>query len=290
MHHIRYELGIRPVVTSEALHFGTLIHAGLEAGWRAPKEEKLNDALAAIAAGEADPYERAKAEVMIAGYHERWVDEPYETLAVECSFEAPLINPSTGKPSRTWKLGGKLDAVVRDLRDGRTLIVEHKTSSEDVGAGSVYWQRLLLDSQVSTYYEGAEALGFKVDACLYDVLAKPRLIPLKANSKRAEPESPDQYKARMIELIAADPNLFYQRGDVVRLEGERAEFLFEVWQQAKMLHESRQSGFAPRNTDSCFKWNRPCEYLEVCAGRQSLDDPSRFRKLEDVHPELGEKA
>jgi hypothetical protein len=39
------------------------------------------------------------------------------------------------------------------------LVVEHKTSSEDVTPGSFYWSRLRMDGQVSVYFDGARALG-----------------------------------------------------------------------------------------------------------------------------------
>lgn len=285
-HRIEYELGYRSAVTADALRFGTLIHAGLEAWWRAPLEARLDDALAAIAAGEAEPFDRVRAEVLVTGYHHRWIAEPYETLAVEVEFDTELRNPETGRPSKTWRLGGKLDAVARDMRDGRIVVVEHKTSGEDIGVGSSYWRKLQLDSQVSTYFEGAKALGFEVDAVLYDVIAKSKLRPYEKNSKREAVETPEEFKQRLIEQVAEVPDRFYQRGEVVRLEEERREFLFEVWQQAKLLQESRVAGFAPRNTASCFTWGKPCPYWAHCAEGASLDDTTKFRKLEHVHPEL----
>jgi hypothetical protein len=69
-----------------------------------------------------------------------------------------LINPATGRASQTRQLGGKLDVLVRD-QDSRALIIEHKTSSEDLGPGSDYWRRLRMDPQISTYFVGARALG-----------------------------------------------------------------------------------------------------------------------------------
>lgn len=99
----------RSVEASNALRFGTLIHLGLEAWW---KTVDLEAAFAAMA-GESDPFERAKAEELLRGYHFRWRNEPIEVLAVEKKFVAPLVNPDTGAESRTWQRGGKMDAIAR---------------------------------------------------------------------------------------------------------------------------------------------------------------------------------
>jgi len=46
--------------------------------------------------------------------------------------------------------------------------------------GDQYWRQFTFDSQVSTYLEGAAALGVKPSACLDDVLGKPALRPAAA--------------------------------------------------------------------------------------------------------------
>jgi hypothetical protein len=104
-----YELRRRPASESDALRFGTLMHRGLEVWWQTVNLEAALHAMA----GEADPFERAKAEELMRGYHLRWKDEPLDVLAVEAEFVAPLVNPDTGAPSKTWELAGKIDAIVR---------------------------------------------------------------------------------------------------------------------------------------------------------------------------------
>lgn len=302
-HDYRYEQGIVPIVEDDNLSFGTLIHHALEAWWTAPLDQRLDRALLALDhhADKADPYAYARAEVMICGYHSRWSAEPYETLAVEVTFRAPLVNPASGRSSRTFELGGKIDAIVRDLR-GRTLLVEHKTAAGEISLGSTYWQRLRLDSQISTYYRGAEALGYAIDGCLYDVLGKPAQRPLKATpeearkftkdgklyaNQRLEDEAPSEYRARVVAAVAEEPDAYFVRGEVVRLEEDLEEAAVDAWLTAEYLRESRAAGRAPRNPDACFRYNRACEYLDVCSKQARIDDPARFRIISDVHPELG---
>lgn len=235
-----------------------------------------------------DPFDLARAEAMLRGYDARWGDEmaDYEVVFVEAEFRAPLINPETGAASRTWQRGGKLDAGCIHRPTDRRLIVEHKHSTEDIGPGTPYWRKLQMDGQVSGYFVGADALGFKAEACLYDVLGKPKLRPYEPGKKRAVAESPGEYRDRCIEAIASEPNAYFQRGEVVRLEAEAAEALFDDWQTAVQMREAQRLGRFPRNPDACFKWGRACSFFEVCTGQASVSDPTRFRQSEHVNPEL----
>jgi len=97
------------VESADALRFGKLLHKGLETWWTTVD---LDVSLAAMT-GARDDFERAKAEELLRGYHFRWKDEPLEVVAVEAQFAAPLINPATGAASKTFALGGRIDAVAR---------------------------------------------------------------------------------------------------------------------------------------------------------------------------------
>lgn len=328
LHYYRYGLGYRPAADASTLRFGSLIHAGLEAWWSDPNANHALDSALAAMAGEADPFERAKAEALLIGYDTRWSADRarYEVVGVEAEFRAPLVNPETGRPSQTWQLGGKIDALAHEVGTGRRLVVEHKTASEDIGVGTDYWRRLRMDGQVSTYYAGAAALGFPADACLYDVIKKPAQrpgsIPLldetgtkivldhagqrvrtKDGKKwretgdsaagyivQSRPETAEEFRARLRQVIAADPNAFFSRGDVVRLDGEVAEAVFDIWQIGQQLREADRLGRYPRNPGACLQYGRTCAFIGVCSGEASLDDPSLFKKLDTIHPELADQA
>ena len=327
-HRIAYREGIRPAQAAEALRFGTLVHRALEAWWRAGVD-RLAAALEALStAPDVDPYDLARAEALVIGYDARWGGAPLETLAVEVEFRAPLVNPATGAASRTYQIGGKLDAIARDVSTGRTLIVEHKTASAsvDLEAGAPYWRRLQLDGQVSMYFAGARALGFEPDACLYDVVAKPaqrpRQIPLvdeqgvrivvdqagervrTKDGKRwretadtaagyvvqTRPETVEEYRARLLDAIAEAPEQFYRRGEVVRLADEESDAAHDVWQTARAMREAELAGRAPRNVDACERYGSFCQFFDACTNTASLDDPIRFRRAERAHEELATNA
>ncbi len=301
-HHMSYELGYRSAADeAEALRFGTLIHTALEAWWRARDGERLTYALAALDPA-TDPYDYARAAEMVLGYDTRWSSEPLTMVAVEREFRAPMINPYTGAPSRTFQIGGKMDVLVIDQRDGRLYIIEHKTSSEDLSPGSMYWQLLRLDAQISMYYAGARGLGLDPAGVIYDVLGKPKLRPLKATpieqrqyrqkdgalyaNQRAEDETPDEYARRIRAAIIEDPDSYFVRGVVVRIGTEEADAQWDVWQQARLIREGELAKRWPRNPDGCRRYGRICSYFGVCTATETLDDPRLFVHVDNVHQEL----
>ena len=305
-----YEQRYRPIRTSGALRFGTLFHAALEAWWRAaqaPDADRYSaavDALQAAVTPETDEYELARAHALLVGYDTRWSEQALEVLAVEVEFATSLVNPETGASSKTWRMAGKLDAIVRDT-DGRVLIVEHKTSAEDISQGSEYWRRLQLDQQVSDYYVGARALGYDVAGCLYDVIGKPGLRPSRATApedrkykkdgtlyanQREDDESADAFRERMLEALAENPDRYFQRGPVVRLQEEERDAAFDGWQLGRLIREAQLANRWPRRVDSCVTFNRTCSFFDVCCKVASLEDPSLFRKAAAPHEELSAVA
>jgi hypothetical protein len=310
----RYVEGLVPLGEKAApLRVGTATHAGLEArakarmagsrdGWEAVEAELSKPP--ADLANALDPYDAQLVRELLRGYCVRWADEDVEYVAVEAEFEAPHTNPETGGVSRTWQHAGKMDGVVRV--GGRLLLLEHKTTSQDIGPGSTYWQALLLDPQVTLYFAGARALGHEVEGCLYDVIGKPKVRPLRATppearkytkagtlyaGQRETDESPEEYGARVREELAAHPDRYYQRGEVVRLERDEQAFAFDAWATGRQIADSMRLGRWPKNPDSCFKWGRPCEYFGVCTGTEADDDPTRWtRSGEWKHPELSARA
>lgn len=310
-HRFAYGMRRRPIHKDEALRFGSLWHKGQEAWWRTegPAEAKLEAALVTMRAPQLDkagkeiaqdPFALVMAEELMLAYTARWGSVTYRVLAVEAQFEMPLVNPTTGAPSRTFARGGKIDAVVEDAEQH---IVEHKTTTSDIELGSNYWKKVrALDSQVSTYLEGARSLGFKPKDCIYDVVRKPALRPLKATpvesrkytakgflyaNQREADETPDEYRLRLREDIAERVDRYFARGEIVRLEAEEEEHAHDVWQMTRLLREAETSGFAPRNPDACSQFSG-CPYLAVCQGEASIDDNSIFYTANTAHEELSE--
>lgn len=175
---------------------------------------------------------------------------------------------------------------------------ENKSTVEDIGAGSTYWRRLTIDVQVSMYLRAyQQAIGV-----IYNVLRKPLLKPLLATplesrqyrkkdgklyeNQREVDEPAQEYGARCLAAITADPDRYYQRGLIVRLDDERREADFDVWQTGSFISESKRLKMWPKNADACMHWNRACDFLPICAGETDASDPLLYVQLADPHPEL----
>jgi hypothetical protein len=190
-HDLRYRKRIERVETDAGpTRFGSLWHFGQEIYWLELKddESELHSrgiACTALAGSpEVDPYELAKATALLDGYGPYYADVSanWRVVAVEAEFRLPLINPETGRASRTYELGGKIDLIVEVLSGPHAgyYVVEHKTSSEDIKPGSIYWRKLRLDDQITIYVDGARSLGYPVRGVIYDVVQRPAMSPHKA--------------------------------------------------------------------------------------------------------------
>lgn len=263
---LRYQLELSTSDDSEALRFGTAMHKALEAWWSTPPESRRDAALAALRCG--DPFEQARAEALIIGYDVRWSGQELRAVAVEKEFRLPLVNPDTGAHSKTWQLAGKIDAIAVDQEE-RCFVVEHKTTSQAMGPGSDYVARLRLDGQISMYIEGAKALGHDPRGVVYDIIGKIALRPYQVGARRPVAETTDEYRARCLEAMADSPERYFQRVTVVRLEDEVIEFRREIWQQAVIMRDTARTGVAPRNPDSCSRFNSMCRYFPLCTGEAS---------------------
>lgn len=355
-HFYRYELGMRPVGPEpKALSLGTAIHHGLEAWWTAwmlaGGFDALRCAMAAFlaameSAADADPFEIARGEAMLAAYDTAWSRDTagIEVLGVELAFNRPLVNPANGQQADTWMLAGKIDALAQ-LCDGRVAIVEHKTRTGDASAGSDYRRALTLDPQISLYFHGVQSLSVEADTCLYDILRKPTQKPAVATppedleytkeksracrecskknavippphidpeigaicvdgriiteaprlkaSQRLVAETVEEYRARLTDVIAAAPESFLLRAEIVRPGDEADGHLWNAWHTVRAIegHRAavRQTGSVravPQHPGACFSHGSPCAYLPICEGIARADDDTQYRRLPVIQPEL----
>jgi PD-(D/E)XK nuclease superfamily len=279
-----------------ALRKGTEIHKIIGAYHRGEKPD-----LSALA-----PQDRA----LVRGYRAYWGD-PDRQIAVE-KTDVPfqiMIDPTT-------MVVGEFDGKGVRKDTNKKTIIEHKTSSEDITLGSAYWNKVVLvDSQVTSYLLASRIMNWGEVEVLYDVLLKPKTDRLHATpphkrkytkEKKDEPsrlyadqrdtdETDDELELRVLEDICKRPEHYYQRGTVVRLEADHEAHIRDVKGTVHLLQFAREMGEnIPRNTDSCFKYGRACDFYPVCSsGVDVMDDTfyqpktsSRQRdKAEQVEPE-----
>ena len=324
--------GYTPVEEAKALRLGTVWHLAMEAYLAGIRDgTAVLDGVAVIEAAGLDWVDLARLRPLFVGYCARWESEDrasMEVLSIEREFEHELLNPETGHASKTWIFQGRLDGEVRI--DAYHLVLEHKTSSEDISPGSDYWRQKRLDSQASNYLAATGAVGN-----LYDVARKPSFLPRTATpveqreytkpkdkqcpeckKKNAAPgpheidigegktalcadgrvvtdpggrlyanmrefdETPEEYEARVVEAIAADPATFYQRATVVRTADELREAAQDRWDNGRAIADAKRLGRFPRNTSACFALGRRCAFVDVCVGETDVTNTLRFAKKE----------
>lgn len=312
-----YEDLIRPVKASDALTFGTAMHSILEQYW-SPAENAEMKTLKTT----GDEYTDKTLMVLAQKYAEKWREadeEKYERVGAEIGFEAPLMNPDTEGVSKTFRLAGKIDAIAKEKATGKLVIIEHKTTSCDIGPGSEYWLKLPIDGQVSGYYVGAQSVGYDVENCLYDVIRKPTIRPgevpeLDENGMKIvvdaesgerifkkdgtprqstgegmvmmkRPETPDEWAQRLAADVDSRMDYYFARIEVARSQNDLIDYLFDMWAASHEIMDAERLGRWSRNPNSCNVFGK-CEYFDVCTNCASLDDINLFKKIDDANPEL----
>jgi|KBSSwiStaDraftv2_1062776.scaffolds.fasta_scaffold00132_49 hypothetical protein len=190
LHFYRYVLGIM-TPPNDTMRFGTVGHSALEAYFKAwiaynteaalwararteqtdggrPPDPRLPAALSVVDQSGLSPWDRIKLSMLVRAYDARWGGEDWEVIAVEQEFRYFLGEV---------EIGGKIDVIIRDRKDDRVYVVEHKTTGVDASLGGAYWEKLTIDTQVSIYIDGAGMLGYDVAGCIYDVLVRPKHEP-----------------------------------------------------------------------------------------------------------------
>ena len=325
----RYEIALRSRREATALRLGAAVHLGLELWSKGATPEAAMLAATdgyATCPPWAEPYEwqteRETVANLLAGYFWRYGNDTLEYVEIEKPWSMPLVNPATGRESRTYQLAGKRDGLVR-VPDARLFVLERKTTGEEIGPDSEYWLRLRCDQQISLYTLSALHEGHDVSGVLYDVIRKPtirpRQIPLldeaglkmvvdeatgeRMFNKDGKPrqsagpgmklatrqETPEEFGARLLADIEERPDYYFQRREVPRLEDDLQAFRLECWQQAQLLSDCRRWGRWFRNVgrNTCSF----CEYSRLCL--QSITvvpeaPPDGFEIANNVHPELTE--
>jgi hypothetical protein len=238
-----------PLIRPEALLRGSAVHRWLNAWW---------GTCGALADRDlpADPIARA----CCLGYAARYENgDPIDSRGIEFPFRTML-----GRV----EVAGNVDVLGADGPDinAPTILVEHKTTSADISPGSSYWQEVAVtDAQISMY--SAAFPGAKI---LYDVIRKPGLRKLRAGKPNEETD--DELVARCLDAMAKEPEKYFQRAMMVRLDHEHAPFVRDV----ELVDELRRRPEHPRNANACHSFGRRCGFFGVCWQGQSLDDDTKF--------------
>lgn len=167
-HFWHYEISMRSDEVTNALRIGGAWARATEARWRGADYDAA--LLFAIPAGiDMDAMSCNTVAALLAGYYDKY--GPIEDLAKihpEVQFDQELPGG--------WRAQGKMDGLGSD-KDGMSVIVEGKTTSDSLEPDSPYWDRLRFNIQLLQYVVAAHNEGWEIDRVIYDVCRKPQIKP-----------------------------------------------------------------------------------------------------------------
>jgi hypothetical protein len=280
----RYLQQLVPLQRDRNLHFGSLIHECLQS-WHAQRDlPEVLDLIDRLCMNRTQDEDQRRdwhlATAMMKGYAARYPAEEFEVIALEKAFEGPIVNPSTGAASRSFKLAGKVDGILRI--GGGFFILEHKTASQ---VDADYLEKLWTDFQITIYAHYVEqTMGIPITGILYNVLVKAKLQQSKGETeeefqtrraellaksktgkttaKRKLPESDEEFQQRLAEKYA-EPEMFHR--EMLYLSRDRFDILrSELWELTQAFLDARRRGVFYQNTAFCFNYQRPCPYFALC--------------------------
>lgn len=292
----RFNRQIVPAKPIRSLDVGSAVHAGLEFWFNFHLAAGAVDA--AVSRGAElglSVDDQIRVRVMLEGYCELYEQDDFEVVAIEDAFTLPLVNPKTGRISRTFAFRGKPDGVVK--KDGKYYILEHKTTSSIT---DVYIDRIDIDAQIALYGWALERMGTPIEGVIYDIIEKPgikwkvgetdeefeaRKAALAAKSKtgkstakKQEPDTYDTFLERCRNEVVAE---CFRRVEVPLTAERKREAIQNMWLTAK---DMMGAAIYP-NTGSCTKFDG-CPYLPLCRAHGDLTQCQDEYRTEAAHIEL----
>ncbi len=306
-YHNRYLENLVPLEQDDALFLGSIIHECLELHYKERASlAKINRNIDA-AYPLKDSNDRQKrdwhlAKAMMKGYVEHYAKENIEVVETELEFRIPIINPKTGRSSKSFELMGKVDGLV--CMDGAYFILEHKTAALITGD---YIEKLPLDFQINLY---AMALGkerqLPITGVIYNVIQKSKIRQKqgeteaqfeirrqelirksktgKTSARRQMPESDTDFQKRL-ESVYSSPNMF-ARETLYLSDADIDRTKQELWEITQEILDSRRRKHWSQNTDSCFRYYAPCMYFPLCRAHDNPNVKDNLYTKRPPHSEL----
>lgn len=214
----KYHENLEPVKKSDALTIGTNYHAKLE--------ELYRD-------GIVDVTESTKETAMALAYA-KYIFPHVKAQTVEQWYEMEI--------SPLGKLVGRVDGMTSE-----GLVIEHKTTSRDVGPEYEY--NLMWDEQILAYMflTGTRKM-------IYTVCKKPTI-------RQKKDESENDFFQRMVEWYDIDTDQKIRWFEVVRTDDEVNSWAAELF---SIIFHMQGNEVCYRNTLNCHSFGSDCPYKSIC--------------------------
>lgn len=298
---LRYRLGIRPVGKSKSLTIGTAVHAAIEAWYKGHIFPPLRFMQSVITHnGPHVEYDIVAAAVLFSVWQSKW--QPYDRHQV-----SHVEHVFTKKFGRTTVMG-KIDRMVGNV------VVDTKTTSEDISPGSRFWHVAEIDMQDTLY---AYVMG--TNNTMRDVIRKPDLEPKEvplcddnnepividdatgARSRTKQGtwrkvggegftamkrlETPEEYGERLLADIQSRPDHYYGRLMLTRDENDFERLKQTIKAVSQEMKTAIKRDYFHANTSACKSFGG-CEYLSVCKTISPSYVPEGFEVVQEMHEEL----
>jgi hypothetical protein len=297
-----YNKAIYPTAYPSALTTGSALHGGseafkrgqgLEAGLARAAEvfaRQVEQTLrqlpedAALAVREKAQHDQAKARAMLRAYWEQYhasgtddlpPDRELEFVLVEQSFHLPMLNPLTGRASRTFTKAGRCDAIIslRARPSAGLFVYELKSTSDTIDE---MVEALRQSVQPATYQElAARTLGKPITGTIVDIVKKPTIHGRKG-------ETLEEFEDRCLASYRDEPERFFRRVELPN-DGRLVREAMEVfWQTARAIREADRHGYVAPRGRKCKKSFGWCEYKALCW----YGNREGYRLSDQAHEEL----
>lgn len=271
-HFWQNEVGLRKETSGLALRVGSAWARAMEARWRGA--DYMTALIAAVPEGiDLDAYACETVAALLAAYYEYWGErETVGALNPEVQFQFQLDGTE-------FTSEGKMDGL-GSLTDGRSVIVEAKTTSDAIDANSDFWLRLKFNMQVWQYVSAARRLGWDVQEVYYDVTRKPGIRPkvvddldsngkkivvdkngtriyIQAGKNKGEPrqtgdaklglvvkshrETPEEFGERLYKDVKSRPEFYFVRKSVPIIDQEVEAFERQRLALARLIAHYRST-------------------------------------------------
>lgn len=182
---------------------------------------------------------------------------------------------------------GKSDAYVFHKGYEKNFLYELKTSGDP--SREAYKHKLELDKQINSNLIAMKEAGFEPAGVIYDIIWKPA-IKLKKDRKTMPDETIPEFYQRIFECYQKEPEKYFERLMVFRSDKDFAEYKLDVVEQFGHIHRCYERGRFYRNTNSCEKFGKLCQFFNPCLdsrnGEVNEEVEALYKVREKKLPEL----
>ena len=245
--YLKYINGLRPLIKSPPLIFGSAFHDAKKLYWEGPFNadgmiKEFDDSLLSM----KDEYEDVekyeddlkRGHRMIDNWLFEWHDENqdrYVPLAVEQQYDIMI------GPNKNFLFTIRPDVVLKDKRFQKNLIEDTKSTGWSL---DMVFKTNALNDQLTSYIWGVNKVHpeWRIETARIDCSY--------ARGKKVESQ-------RGLEV-------YRSKSDLTIFEMGLYGLILEVSQKYKSLTKYPWPILFPRNGGQCFKYNKPCEYAKIC--------------------------